>query len=72
MGTPFQHDATHGWKPSQYAISSGAFPVKNAPPQRVLFSTRSTASLLVADNDWDAAVRGRWELLRRPFRRTAA
>jgi uncharacterized protein len=63
MSTPIQHGNPQAWKLSQYAISSSAFPVTNAPPQRVLFSTRSTSSLLVADSVWDATVRGRWELL---------
>lgn len=63
MDIPNRHDTTRGWKVSRYAICSGAFPVENAPPQRVLYSTRSASSLLVADSDWDRALNGRWESL---------
>lgn len=63
MGTPSTQDTEHELKVSQYAISSSAFPIKNALPQRVLFSTRSTSSLLIADSHWTTALRGEWELL---------
>lgn len=52
-----------GWKVSKYAIAGPSLSTQAGSEWRVLFSTRSAATLLISGSDWQAALSGAWSAL---------